>query len=245
MMQNIFKFSHTLRSSVFAVGCTLLLSAPAHAEIAEENCVGASCSERGINAPVSGSVEIFSFVDSDAHVRANYRMPTFNTAWGLPRAMYEKAVRFWEANKSSFPNQRFVTIGDFNQHSSRKRLYIFDLGAGKVERHNFAHGAGSDSNRDGYATQFSNTEDSHMSSIGFYRTDATYIGKHGFSMRLRGLSSTNSSAYERSVVMHPADYVSDAGSRAGNSWGCPAVDPKYSKSIINRLKGGSMLLLDR
>ena len=63
-------------------------------------------------------------------------------------------------------------------------------------------------------------------------------------MRLDGLSSTNSNARKRAIVVHPATYVSDSASRAGRSWGCPALDPKVSKSVIDRIKGGSLMLID-
>ena len=84
-----------------------------------------------------------------------------------------------------------------------------------------------------------------MSSLGFYRTLQTYNGKHGLSLRLEGLSPTNSNAAEPAIVMHPADYVSDSAPKAGRSWGCPALDPNESSSMISRVKNGSVLLIDR
>ena len=67
----------------------------------------------------------------------------------------------------------------------------------------------------------------------------------GLSLRLEGLSPTNSNAAERAIVMHPADYVSDSAPKAGRSWGCPALDPNVSSSMISRVKNGSVLLIDR
>ena len=82
-----------------------------------------------------------------------------------------------------------------------------------------------------------------MSSLGFYRTLTTYNGKHGYSLKLAGLSPTNSNAEARAIMMHPADYVVD-GVRAGRSWGCTAIDPKTSKDVIDRVKNGSIMLVD-
>jgi hypothetical protein len=37
-----------------------------------------------------------------------------------------------------------------------------------------------------------------------------YIGKHGKSMWLKGLEESNSAVFDRTIVLHGADYVSDA-----------------------------------
>jgi hypothetical protein len=95
------------------------------------------------------------------------------------------------------------------------------------------------------ATFFSNTMGSKMSSLGVYHTQATYNGKYGYSLRLLGQESTNSNAFERAIVMHPAIYVSDSEGRAGRSWGCPALDPKISVAVISKIKEGSLLLIGR
>jgi hypothetical protein len=108
-----------------------------------------------------------------------------------------------------------------------------------------AHGKGSDSNNDGYATNFSNKVNSEASSLGFYLTAETYHGNHGLSLRLDGLSSTNSKARERSVVLHGADYVREAEVKAGRSWGCPAVSMALRGDVIELLKGGSLIFAGR
>jgi len=46
-----------------------------------------------------------------------------------------------------------------------------------------AHGQGSGDN---CARQFSNIEDSHQSSIGLFRTQESYYGQHGYSLRMDG-----------------------------------------------------------
>src|SRR5690606_40248526 len=89
-----------------------------------------------------------------------------------------------ELNKLS-KSKQLLTVVDFGKHSSEKRLWIVDLAKKKVLYHSLvAHGRGSGNER---AVNFSNTENSHMSSLGFYITENTYIGKHGLSLKLNGL----------------------------------------------------------
>lgn len=177
--------------------------------------------------------------------RDSLRFPDFNPSWGLTRKIYEKAVAYYEKNRTVIPNPRYFSIVDFNLHQSKKRLFLFDLSNGGVERHAVAAGKGSDADGDGYATRFSNEPGSNMSSLGFYQTLQTYSGDHGYSLRLAGLDPTNSNAEARAIVIHPAAYVSDDPTRAGQSWGCPAIDPDVSKRIIDKVRNGSMLLMDR
>jgi hypothetical protein len=209
----------------------------------EQQCTDTSCSEKDVNAPVPGSPSDPNPSNPERDPASAYAFPAFSNSWGMPRAMYDKMVNYYEDNERSLGNPRYVTIIDFNQHSSKKRWYLFDLKTGTLERHVTAHGTNSDPDNDGYPTAFSNVNGSKQSSLGFYLTLGTYTGSNGYSMRLKGLSSTNSNAEARAIVVHPADYVSDSAAHAGRSWGCPALDPKISKSVIDRIKGGSLMLI--
>lgn len=159
----------------------------------------------------------------------------------VPDALLRQALSYFQQYKSSFPNQNYISVIDFSQRSSSRRLYVINMKTGAVERHAVAAGKGSDPDGDGYATKFSNSGGSNMSSLGIYRTAETYYGDHGLSLRLDGLSSTNSNARDRAIVMHPATYVSDSNPSAGRSWGCPAIDPAVSSRLIGWLKNGSMI----
>ena len=105
-----------------------------------------------------------------------------------------------------------------------------------------AHGSGSG---DDMATRFSNTPESHQSSLGLFVAEDPYTGKHGYSLRLRGLEPANDRALEREIVIHGAPYVSDAAAanlgRIGRSWGCPAVRPAVAREVIDRVKGGGVV----
>ena len=118
---------------------------------------------------------------------------------------------------------------------------MVDLASGSVTPFYVAHGMGSDPNRTGYATKFSNISGSEMSSLGFYKTAETYMGEHGLMLRIDGLSDSNSNVRSRAIVVHGADYVVDSPVQQGRSWGCFAVPMADHVSLIDNIKGGSMM----
>ncbi|MNS88942.1 hypothetical protein D3C72_1229360 [compost metagenome] len=134
-----------------------------------------------------------------------------------------------------------MTIIDYSLKSTKKRFFIVDMKKGSVQALHVAHGKGSDSNHDGYAEKFSNVEGSNATSLGFYFTAETYNGSNGYSLKLDGLSTTNSRARERAIVIHGASYVQEKDVIQGRSWGCPALDNAYAKTIINQLKAGTLV----
>ncbi len=159
----------------------------------------------------------------------------------VPTEPLSLALRYFKTHKSMIENQKYITVIDMSQKSNTKRLFVINMATGTVGSYLVAHGKNSDSNNNGYAEKFSNTEGSEMTSLGFYLTDETYQGAHGLSLRLRGLERTNSNAYVRTVVMHGADYVNPVA--MGRSWGCPAIEMKYIHTLIPALKGKSLLYI--
>lgn len=159
----------------------------------------------------------------------------------IPKKAFSEAISFLQQYESKFKNKDFIGIIDFKQKSTQRRFYLVNLKTGSVEQFLVAHGKYSDSNHDGYATQFSNTSGSGMSSLGAYMTAEYYSGKHGTSMRLDGLQPTNSNARSRAVVMHEADYVRPDLDPIGRSLGCPAVEPRYRQYLLSALKAGALL----
>jgi hypothetical protein len=139
-----------------------------------------------------------------------------------------------------------ITIIDFSLPSDKERLWVLDLINGKVLFHCLvSHGLNSG---DLMAEKFSNIPGSNTSSPGFYSTGETYIGRHGYSLKLDGLEmGINDKARMRAIVMHGADYVSadfiSNHGRLGRSFGCPAVPQELSKEIIQTIKGGSCLFI--
>src|SRR5262249_48094169 len=129
-------------------------------------------------------------------------------------------------------------------HSGKRRFYLLNMASGAVDQYVVAHGIGSDPNDTGYATRFSDKDGSYMSSLGFVLTGDTYDGKHGYSLLLDGLSSTNEHMRDRSIVMHTASYVQPGKSPEGRSEGCFVLTPKDKDHVVNLVKEGSLLYAD-
>ena len=155
--------------------------------------------------------------------------------------LLKQALTYFDSNVALFGNRSFVTVIDFAKRSTEKRMFIIDMKSGEVLALHTAHGKGSDPQGKGYATQFSNQEGSNASSLGFYRAAETYDGKNGLSLRLDGLSITNSNARSRAVVLHGANYVQESPVIQGRSWGCPAVSKAYLNQVVSLLKNGSLI----
>lgn len=160
---------------------------------------------------------------------------------GFPVTAYKQALAYFKKYKSSFSNQTYITVVDFTKPSHKKRLFIVNVKTGAVQARMTSHGKGSDPRHTGKATKFSNKDGTHMTSLGFYRTLGTYHGSNGQSLRLQGLSKTNSNALARAIVFHKAKYVSERGSRAGRSHGCFAMDSSVFNDAIKKIKGGSLV----
>ncbi|MGY2134783.1 murein L,D-transpeptidase catalytic domain family protein [Hymenobacter sp. HD11105] len=166
---------------------------------------------------------------------------------GLPLDVYREALLgFYQLKQRGMASaaKQTLTIIDFNRSSTQKRLWVIDVRNSKVLHHTLvAHGKNTG---DEFAQAFSNRLGSEMSSLGFYVTTHTYSGKHGLSLRLRGVDpSYNTNADNRDVVVHGADYVCEEfvqrHGRLGRSQGCPALPMKESSNIIRTIKDGTVI----
>jgi hypothetical protein len=164
---------------------------------------------------------------------------------GINKQALQHAVAAMQCavNNGAEPAQRLAVI-DYSQPSSTRRLWVFDLKRNRLVLRDFvAHGRLSGEN---FATQFSNQLGSYQSSLGLFRTEETYLGKHGYSLRMDGLDpGVNDRARERAIVIHAADYVNprlvSSQGRIGRSLGCPAVRPEVARMVIDNLKGGQFM----
>jgi len=155
-------------------------------------------------------------------------------------APLERAFYYFKKNRNVFHNRRYIGVIDFTRSALERRFFVVDLKSGAVESFAVAHGKGSDPVHKNRAGRFSNKLGSNATSLGFYRTAEVYYGDHGRSLRLDGLSTTNSNARDRDIVIHAAWYVT--GSTAfGRSNGCFAVDEKVRNRIVDKLGGGAMI----
>jgi hypothetical protein len=159
----------------------------------------------------------------------------------VPKTLLDQALVYFDVNLGQIDNKRCLSVIDFGSPSKRARLFVIDMTTGNVLALHVAHGKGSDPANSGFATRFGNTPNCQMSSRGYYLTAETYQGSHGLSLRLDGLSPTNSNARARAVVIHGADYVEDTNVKPGRSWGCPAVSTANHVRVVNALKGGSII----
>ena len=183
------------------------------------------------------------------YVNTIYQAASLNQA-GLSQQVFEKALTGYfnlkAANKLS-KNSNIITVVDFTKSSREKRMWIVDVLNKKLLLNTWvAHGQGSGGDM---ADHFSNTNQSHQSSLGFYVTDDVYFGKHGRSLRLDGMDEGfNTAARNRAIVVHAADYVSTGAiaqlGRLGRSHGCPAVSPEVIDMVINNIKGKTLLFIN-
>ena len=167
---------------------------------------------------------------------------------GLSQQAFEYAMKGFNylVETGKVANARIISIVDFSQPSSKKRLFIIDLDNNKVVFNTYvAHGVNSGG---ASATRFSNVPESNESSLGFYETQNTYMGNNGYSLKLEGLESgINDNANRRAIVIHGAAYVNESLVQSqgyiGRSWGCPAVPEKLNKPIIDKIKNGTCLFI--
>ncbi len=175
---------------------------------------------------------------------------------GVPEQAVQRTFEFLDLNddkefkvraddqlvSKEIANKNYAIIIDFSRPSSERRLFLLNLKTGEVDKYFVAHGVNTG---DDDAEKFSNTPDSKKSSLGIYITGSSYVGKHGESLHLYGVEKSNDRAFERSIVMHGASYVSmdflDKYGRMGRSWGCPAVSQAIIKKLIPIIKDGAVV----
>ena len=165
-----------------------------------------------------------------------------------PYDLFERAlegyVKLRHANKLS--TKGILSLIDFRRSANEKRLWVINLNDKKLLYHSLtAHGRNSG---EVFARSFSNVPNSNQSSLGFFVTGKTYIGKHGISLKLHGVEKgINDKAEARAIVMHGANYVSESYiekyGRLGRSFGCPAVPMELHKKIIPEIANGTCLYI--
>lgn len=148
--------------------------------------------------------------------------------------------------KDGEKRRNILSVIDYSLPSVEPRLWVFDINSKKlIYEELVAHGVGSG---EFSATRFSNQHGTKQSSLGLFRTGTTYFGQNGYSLKLHGLEKgVNHKALARTIVIHGAWYVNEAfgkqHGRMGRSWGCPALDPKVAKPLIDTIKDGTLLFV--
>jgi hypothetical protein len=167
---------------------------------------------------------------------------------GLNQKAFEYAWRGYHnlLKQGKLKKSSVLTVCDFTQSSSSKRLYVIDVAHRKLLFNTYvSHGMNSGVE---YATSFSNKANSFKSSLGFFITSKTYFGRNGLSLKVQGLEKGyNDLAAKRHIVLHGSDYITpeylkDNG-EMGRSLGCAAMPNVMSPKIIKTIKNGSCLFI--
>ena len=173
----------------------------------------------------------------------------------LDGKLFATAVEKYRENYCTFGRSSgpaVIVVVDFARHSSDPRLYRIDLrtGEGLDSPIRVAHGIGSDPDDDGFASVFSNVQDSLSSSLGAARGAERYYGINGLSLRLDGLEPSNNQMRARAIVVHSyvperrryfnADLIAMRG-KPGSSEGCFVVEPDKREWILETLENGGFI----
>lgn len=154
-------------------------------------------------------------------------------------------IAYLNARRKGMDHKQMLTVIDYSKPSTERRLWVFDLKSGRTLFNTWvSHGKNSGGVN---ATSFSNSNGSLKSSIGVFLTEEPYVGKNGYSLRLKGLErGVNDNALDRAVVIHGARYVNADTIRKygkiGRSWGCPAVSTSLSKPLIDTVKNNTLIV---
>ena len=118
--------------------------------------------------------------------------------------------------------------------SGRNRFFVYDLQKDSILFSGLvAHG--SCDNGFQMEANFSNKVNSGCSCLGKFSIGNSYNGRFGTAYKLYGLDSSNSNAYERSIVLHSYDCVPEQEIYplpVCNSRGCPMVSLAFQHFFL-------------
>ncbi|MEP7228962.1 MAG: murein L,D-transpeptidase catalytic domain-containing protein [Ginsengibacter sp.] len=144
-------------------------------------------------------------------------------------------------------NPRICFLADMNIASGKKRFFVYDLGVDSIISYGLvAHG--SCDNAFQINANFSNKINSGCSCTGKFKVGKRYTGRYGIAFKLFGLDSSNSNAYERSIVLHSYECVPEQEIYPlpiCNSRGCPMVSIKFLSELDSIISSsGKPILLN-
>ncbi len=161
-----------------------------------------------------------------------------------PKVLEMALIAQQEAKSRGLVKKPLLVVIDYTKRSVEKRLWVFDLKNNKLVYQTYvSHGEGSGKD---LATNFSNKNDSHQTSIGIFTTAETYHGMYGLSLKLDGRDKGfNDNARKRKIVMHGADFAREEyihkNGILGTSWACPSISDEISDQLIELIKGGALI----
>lgn len=165
------------------------------------------------------------------------------------KAKAKEALQFC---KTKDFNTSFCILIDMSLHSGVKRLMIWDFERDTITNSFLvAHGCGNspwNEDKSKESPVFSNTDDSHCSSLGKYKIGERGYSQWGVNVKyvLHGLESSNSNAQRRAIVFHSWEAISDNeiypnGTPEG--WGCPAISNNSFRMIDPLLRSSDKPVL--
>ena len=151
--------------------------------------------------------------------------------------------------KTNNYNNKIAFMIDYSLHSGLPRFFVVDLKNNKIIKKGLVcHGDAKGKNNTAYCKYFSNTNDSHCTSLGFAligKRDYSNWGNH-YKYWLNGLDKTNSNIKDRTVVLHAWKGVPNSSiypKSLATSWGCPTVSVKFLERLDKILKKEKKVLL--
>lgn len=157
----------------------------------------------------------------------------FTFSFAQVRMEKMKAVKTFLSRQKKY-NQDWAIFIDFKIPSHKPRFFIYNFMQNTViESGLVAHGSGSVV-AGSSALVFSNTPNSHQSSLGRYEViKKSYVGQFGKAYRLKGLDETNSNAMKRAIVLHAYHCVPDKESQKPIclSLGCPMLSQNFFNTV--------------
>ena len=143
-------------------------------------------------------------------------------------------------------NDSLIVLVDYSYPVFMKRFWVYNLKTDKVVLNTHV----SHSWKSGllFATQFSNTPGSNLSSTGLIRISEKYYGKYGPSLRLDGLEKNNNKIRERAIVIHPLVDIRLYGITipseiAFYSSGCFVLNNKIIERVRNLCHDGTLMVV--
>lgn len=191
-------------------------------------------------------VSAFGYNRYTNHVAKNNK-PKFDAARLENKA--KEALDFCIKNNY---NQDFCILIDMSIHSGLNRFFVYDFKKNTASMSMLVgHGCGNypwSSDWSKSNPGFSNTDGSHLSSLGKYKIGQRAWSDWGINVKyvMHGLEKTNSNAQSRYIVFHSWEKVAEkevypAGTAEG--WGCPTISNNNMKIIDPMLKASKKPVL--
>lgn len=146
-------------------------------------------------------------------------------------------------------NSRIAIFIDLSLHSGRNRFVVWDF---EQERPILicpvSHGSGSQRShvRSAYA-RLSNSDGSHLSSVGRALIAERYEGRYGIAYRLDGLEDSNSNLRPRCVVLHGWEHTTSFPIwpiPTVGSFGCPVLSTKMMAKVDEILQKEKSVVIE-